>query len=152
MSLTESKYEKEYRPMTGYRKTGEDEAVRGYWNSSNMDKEQYHANYSKSPHHSKYSPRDPILTTPLTYTPKYDPYTSSSPTTSYPYSTTTSLKSVFSNRKVTISDFHLGKNLGEGKFGTVYQAFDKKTKSIYALKKIPKSVIKSHWMIDQFIL
>lgn len=56
------------------------------------------------------------------------------------------------NKKVSINDFILGKNLGEGKFGTVYQAFDKRTKSIYALKKIPKSVIKSHWMIDQFIL
>ena len=56
------------------------------------------------------------------------------------------------NKKVNITDFILGKNLGEGKFGTVFQAYDKRTKSIYALKKIPKSIIKSHWMIDQFIL
>jgi serine/threonine protein kinase len=34
----------------------------------------------------------------------------------------------------------------------VYQALDRKTKSLYALKKVQKSVIKSHWMIDQFIL
>ncbi len=46
----------------------------------------------------------------------------------------------------------MGRNLGEGKFGTVYQAFEKRAKSVYALKKIPKSTIKSHWMIDQFVL
>jgi aurora kinase len=46
----------------------------------------------------------------------------------------------------------LGKNLGEGKFGTVYQAFDRRTKGVYAFKKIPKLTIKSHWMIDQFLL
>jgi serine/threonine protein kinase len=56
------------------------------------------------------------------------------------------------NKRVSINDFILGKNLGEGKFGTVFQAYEKRTKSIYALKKIPKSMIKSHWMIDQFIL
>jgi serine/threonine protein kinase len=53
---------------------------------------------------------------------------------------------------LTINDFILGKNLGEGKFGVVYQAYDKRTKSIYALKKVPKEMIKSHWMIDQFVL
>ena len=63
-----------------------------------------------------------------------------------------SIKDTFVNRKVSINDFLLGKNLGEGKFGTVYQAFDKKSKSLYALKKVPKSIIKSHWMVDQFIL
>lgn len=64
----------------------------------------------------------------------------------------TPLKDIFINKKVTINDFILGKNLGEGKFGVVYQAYDKKTKTVYALKKIPKSVIKSNWMIDQFLL
>ena len=63
-----------------------------------------------------------------------------------------SIKDIFVNKKVSINDFLLGKNLGEGKFGTVYQAFDKKSKSLYALKKVPKSIIKSHWMVDQFIL
>ena len=78
---------------------------------------------------------------------KYDTYTSSSSSFS-----STPLKDIFMNKKVNITDFILGKNLGEGKFGTVFQAYDKRTKSIYALKKIPKSIIKSHWMIDQFIL
>jgi aurora kinase, other len=55
-------------------------------------------------------------------------------------------------QKVSINDFALGKLLGEGKFGNVYQAIHKQTKSLYALKKVPKSMIKSHYMIDQFIL
>ena len=42
--------------------------------------------------------------------------------------------------------------MGEGKFGTVYQAIHKPTKSLYALKKVPKDMIKSHLMIDQFCL
>ncbi len=42
--------------------------------------------------------------------------------------------------------------LGEGRFGTVYRAFHKDTLSLFALKKIPKSVIKEHFMVDQFIL
>ena len=56
------------------------------------------------------------------------------------------------DKKYTINDFMLGKNLGEGKFGTVFQAMEKKSKALYALKKVPKSIIKSHYMIDQFIL
>lgn len=51
-----------------------------------------------------------------------------------------------------ISDFTLGKNLGEGKFGVVYQAIHKPTGWLFALKKVPKDMIKSHLMIDQFIL
>jgi serine/threonine protein kinase len=62
------------------------------------------------------------------------------------------VKDAFMNKKLSINDFVMGRNLGEGKFGTVYQAFEKKAKSVYALKKIPKSTIKSHWMIDQFVL
>jgi serine/threonine protein kinase len=54
--------------------------------------------------------------------------------------------------KVSINDFKLGKTLGEGKFGTVYMAIHKLTQSIYAIKKIPKLMIKNHYMIDQFIL
>jgi len=46
----------------------------------------------------------------------------------------------------------LGKNLGEGKFGTVYQAFHKLNGCIFAIKKVPKDKIKNHLMIDQFIL
>lgn len=62
------------------------------------------------------------------------------------------MKDVFAHRNVTINDFVLGKNLGEGKFGTVFQVIDKKTKAIFALKKVPKNIIKSHWMVEQFLL
>ena len=51
-----------------------------------------------------------------------------------------------------MTDFHVGKTLGEGKFGVVYQAIHKKTNSIFAIKKVPKDMIKSHLMVDQFIL
>ena len=51
-----------------------------------------------------------------------------------------------------IQDFVLGKTLGEGKFGVVYQAIHKATGWLFALKKIPKDMIKSHLMIDQFVL
>ena len=51
-----------------------------------------------------------------------------------------------------INDFILGKNLGEGKFGVVFQAVHKQTGWLVALKKVPKDMIKSHSMIDQFIL
>ncbi len=98
---------------------------------------------------TKYQKDSSYLTSSVSHvskSSKYDSYLSSSSFSSTP------VKDVFMNRKVTIGDFILGKNLGEGKFGTVFQAYDKKTKAIYAVKKIPKSVIKSHWMIDQFIL
>lgn len=53
---------------------------------------------------------------------------------------------------VEVNNFILGKTLGEGKFGIVYQAIHKPTKWLYAIKKIPKQMIKSHFMEDQFIL
>jgi serine/threonine protein kinase len=46
----------------------------------------------------------------------------------------------------------VGKTLGEGKFGVVTMARHKKTSSLFALKKIPKEMIKSHMMIDQLAL
>jgi len=49
-------------------------------------------------------------------------------------------------------DFEIGKKLGEGKFGCVNLVKHKKTGGIFALKKIPKSLIKSHMMVDQLIL
>lgn len=58
----------------------------------------------------------------------------------------------FKSEQLSLKDFTLGKTLGEGKFGVVYQALHKKTGSLFALKKIPKEMIKSHLMIDQFIL
>ena len=53
---------------------------------------------------------------------------------------------------MSINDFKLGKSLGEGKFGTVYQAIHKSTRSLFAIKKVPKMTIKNYLMIDQFIL
>lgn len=49
--------------------------------------------------------------------------------------------------KISLDDFSILKTLGEGKFGTVMMVQHKKTNSIFALKKIPKSMIKSHMMI-----
>lgn len=48
-----------------------------------------------------------------------------------------------------IEQFNIGKKLGEGKFGTVHLASHQNTGAIFALKKIGKTVIKSHRMIDQ---
>lgn len=54
--------------------------------------------------------------------------------------------------KTSLADFEVVKTLGEGKFGLVMMARHKKTKGIYALKKIPKEMIKSHYMVDQLAL
>ena len=54
--------------------------------------------------------------------------------------------------KLSVHDFILGRELGQGKFGTVYQAIHKKTNFLVALKKISKSSIKSNYLIDQFLL
>jgi aurora kinase len=54
--------------------------------------------------------------------------------------------------KISLGDFALGKTLGEGKFGVVYQAIHKASGMLFALKKVPKEMIKSHLMVDQFIL
>ncbi len=52
-------------------------------------------------------------------------------------------------KKPSLSDFKLLKKLGEGKFGTVFAALHIDSGSLFALKKISKTVIKSHMMIDQ---
>lgn len=58
-----------------------------------------------------------------------------------------------SHRKsVSIEDFILETKLGGGKFGTVYKAYHIKTGSVYALKKIPKKMIKDNMMVAQFTL
>lgn len=54
--------------------------------------------------------------------------------------------------KTSLADFEIVKTLGEGKFGLVMMARHKKTRGIYALKKIPKEMIKSHYMVDQLAL
>lgn len=51
---------------------------------------------------------------------------------------------------MTIQDFILGKELGSGKFGDVYQAMHKATGMLFAIKKIFKSTIMEYDMIDQF--
>lgn len=56
------------------------------------------------------------------------------------------------NTKLSLEDFNIMKTLGEGKFGTVMMVKHKKTNSIFALKKIPKSMIKSHLMVEQLAL
>lgn len=54
--------------------------------------------------------------------------------------------------KLSMDDFSIGKTLGQGKFGQVMVARHRKTCSLFALKKIPKAMIKSHMMIDQLAL
>ena len=41
-----------------------------------------------------------------------------------------------------MEDFVVGKSLGEGKFGNVFQAVHRATGWLFALKKIPKKMIK----------
>lgn len=53
---------------------------------------------------------------------------------------------------MSIKDFIIDGKLGGGKFGTVHKAIHIKTRSIYAIKKIPKAIIKENMMIDQFVL
>lgn len=54
--------------------------------------------------------------------------------------------------KLTLQDFVVGRCLGQGRFGTAYVAFHKKTGAIFAIKKVKKEVIKLNKLIDQFIL
>lgn len=56
------------------------------------------------------------------------------------------------NDKVTLDDFILGKNLGQGKFGIVQMVEHKATGAIFAMKKVKKDFIKSNKMVDQFAL
>lgn len=55
-------------------------------------------------------------------------------------------------KKTLLSDFTIGKKLGQGRFGVVWIAIHKQTGAIFALKKLSKSNIKGNLMIDQFIL
>jgi serine/threonine protein kinase len=63
------------------------------------------------------------------------------------YASTNPSQSSFSNANIPsspllpgkqIRDFIVGKSLGEGKFGTVYQVTHKPTGALFALKKVPK--------------
>lgn len=53
---------------------------------------------------------------------------------------------------MSVSDFLMGKKLGEGRFGNVFMVIHKYTGAIFALKCIPKATLKQHMMIDQFAL
>jgi aurora kinase len=55
-------------------------------------------------------------------------------------------------KKISIKDFKIGKCLGNGRFGKVYQAIEKNTGFLVALKKISKETIKSNKLEDQFAL
>lgn len=88
------------------------------------------------------------------YTPKPEP-TTNVEKIKRDYTPNQVIKKVVSpsNKKsVTIKDFILETKLGGGKFGTVWKAFHVKTRSLYALKKIPKKMLKDNMMVDQFIL
>ena len=52
---------------------------------------------------------------------------------------------------VSLRDFELGKSLGSGKFGDVFQCRHKATNTFYALKKIFKSTILEYDMVQQFM-
>lgn len=51
-----------------------------------------------------------------------------------------------------IEDFVLVRKIGEGRFGQVYFAQHRKTRTIYALKKINKKMVKSLKMEHQLVL
>jgi serine/threonine protein kinase len=46
----------------------------------------------------------------------------------------------------------MGRTLGEGKFGVVVMAMHRATRSVFALKKIPKAMVRSHLMVEQLAL
>ena len=51
-----------------------------------------------------------------------------------------------------MDEFAIGKKLGEGKFGLVNLVIHKKSSGLFALKKIPKEMIRSHMMVEQLAL
>ena len=53
---------------------------------------------------------------------------------------------------MVIDDFFIGKKLGEGRFGCVFMAVHKQTGGVFALKRVPKAMIKENMMTDQFAL
>ena len=55
-------------------------------------------------------------------------------------------------KKISIKDFKFGKCLGHGRFGKVFQAIEKKTGFLVALKKISKETIKVNKLEDQMAL
>jgi serine/threonine protein kinase len=57
-----------------------------------------------------------------------------------------------SSKGIQVNDFIVDKKLGEGKFGCVNLARHKQTNGLFALKKIPKALIKSNMMVDQLAL
>jgi serine/threonine protein kinase len=53
---------------------------------------------------------------------------------------------------IHIEDFIIVAKIGGGKYGTVYKAFHIRTRTVYALKKISKQILKDQMMVTQFIL
>ena len=53
---------------------------------------------------------------------------------------------------IFVNGFVLEKKLGEGKFGSVYRGWHRKTGAVFAIKKVPKEMIIKHMLVDQFLL
>lgn len=52
---------------------------------------------------------------------------------------------------MSISNFSLGKKLGNGRFGSVYLAEEKATKMLFAIKILNKNKVKESGMEDQVV-
>lgn len=52
-------------------------------------------------------------------------------------------------KPLSINQFRLGKKLGSGRFGNVYLAEEKATRTIFAIKTMNKQKIKEADMVDQ---
>lgn len=63
-----------------------------------------------------------------------------------------SAQSWIHKKALKIEDFHVGRLLGEGKFGSVYFVVHKKSNAIYALKKVKKENIVKNKLENQFIM
>lgn len=100
---------------------------------------------STSPH-DKTSKDKEIASKTISETAKGDKKPSAFAKSSSPTSYNPSPSNSKMETKITIRDFDVGKSKGEGKFGQVFVARHKLTSTLYALKKIPKQVIKDHHM------
>lgn len=58
-------------------------------------------------------------------------------------------KQTTADKPLSINQFRLGKKLGSGRFGNVYLAEEKSTRTIWALKVMNKQKIRDADMVDQ---